>query len=187
MTRAILASLRRFCLSDSGTASIEFVFVIPVITMIFMASVESSFYMARHVMLERSLDVTMRELRLGMMGAPSHNALKVAICARGVILGSQTDCLASLKVWLQPLNGTTFAMPTLPASCVDRTAALNPALDPPPTEFDRGTGNQIMLVRVCLQEDPMFPTSPFGAQMVRDSVDGGYSVVSSSVFVNEPS
>lgn len=187
MTPRAVVSLSHFLRSENGTATIEFVFVIPIVMMIFMASFESSFYMARHVMLERSLDMTMRELRLGMLGAVTHADLKKRICERGVFLGSAADCLKSMKIWLQPIDTISFGMPTTPPTCVDRLQNIDPLLDPPTAEYARGTANQIMLVRVCLQEDPMFPTTPVGAQLIKNSVDGGYSIVSSSVFVNEPS
>ena len=180
-------SLRRFWQCEDGTASIEFVFVIPLVMMIFLASTESSFYMARHVMLERSLDMTMRELRLGMLGAVTHANLKRLVCARALILGTDASCLQALKIWLQPVDTGTFGMPPLPLRCVDRTQNIDPLLDPPTAEYARGTANQIMLVRVCFQQNPMFPTTPLGARLIRDSADGGYSLVASSVFVNEPS
>ena len=46
--------------------------------------------------------------------------------------------------------------------------------------------NDIMLVRICMKEWPMFPTSAISVKMPTDSNDGSVSMVVTSVFVNEP-
>ena len=64
--------LHRFLKDDRGTATIEFLFVFPVIFLIFTASFESSMYMARSIMLDRSVDLVVRQLRLGNYDNISH-------------------------------------------------------------------------------------------------------------------
>ena len=58
--RRIAAFLPDEMRREDGTAAMEFVLVIPVIMMIFMASFESGLLMTRSIMLEQSVDMTMR-------------------------------------------------------------------------------------------------------------------------------
>ncbi|MGB8813882.1 MAG: TadE family protein, partial [Paracoccaceae bacterium] len=76
--KRLVAGLRR----EDGTATIEFVLAIPAVLMIFMASFESGLMMTRGMMVERSVDMTMRELRLGHMIMPTFAKLKADICSR---------------------------------------------------------------------------------------------------------
>jgi Flp pilus assembly protein TadG len=173
--------LRKLALAfrkEDGTASIEFVLSIPVLLMVFMASFESGMFMARHVMLERAVDMTMRDLRLGLLGDVDHDDLRTLMCERAAVLH---DCNSLLKIQLTPVSTTTWAMPVDPTTCVDRNEALNP-----PTEYTPGSGNELVLVRVCVRQDAMFPTTGIGLQLPKDSM-GGYALVARSVFVNEPS
>jgi hypothetical protein len=43
-----------------------------------------------------------------------------------------------------------------------------------------------MLMRICLKEDPMFPSSIIGAEMIKAEPDGAYALITTTVFVNEP-
>jgi hypothetical protein len=92
-----------------------------------------------------------------------------------------------MKIWMQPINTANFAMVAPPRSCVDRSEAIDPLIEPGTGEFKFGTDNEIMLMRICLKEEPMFPTSIVGAGLVANGEDdGNYALVTTSVFVNEP-
>ncbi len=177
---------RSFLRAEEGTATIEFVFVIPIVMTIFMASLESSFYMVRHVMLERSVDQVVRDLRLGLIPNLTHKKLKTAICERSAYISSVANCVDSMKIWLQSVDTATFAMIAPPKNCVDRSEPIDPLYEPPANEFEVGSDNEIMLMRICLKEEPMFPTTIVGAGLIRDEADGSYGLVATSVFVNEP-
>ena len=177
MIRLLKRFVRDFRKED-GTASIEFVFIVPMLMTIFMASCESGYFMVRHVMLERAVDMTMRDLRLGLLGNVDHNQLRTLMCSRSVVL---KNCLTNLKIELRPVSSTTFAMPATPETCVDRTNNIDP-----PTTFNRGVGNELMLVRVCVRQDAMFPSTGVGLGLQQDA-QGGYALVARSAFVNEPS
>ena len=182
----VSASLRRFLASEDGNPTVEFVLTFPLVITVFCAAFESSFYMIKSVSLERSLDLVVRDLRLGKLGSISHNQLKTEICSRAAVLGSTSECADGMRIELQPINTASFAMPTTPTTCVDRREPIDPAVEPSPTQYALGDGNQIMLMRVCLQADPMFKTTVFGARMNRTSADGNYSLISTTTFVNEP-
>jgi hypothetical protein len=138
-------------------------------------------------MLERSVDLVVRDLRLGIATGMDHEALKTAICQRSALVQSVDTCVDSMMIWMQPIDTGDFVMAPSPEGCVDREEEIDPLAVRPTDEFAYGANNEIMLVRVCLKEKPMFPTSVLGAQMIRDETDGHYGMVTMSVFVNEPS
>ncbi|WP_103256715.1 TadE/TadG family type IV pilus assembly protein [Tabrizicola aquatica] len=179
-------SFRRFLSNEDGNPTMEFVLTFPVVIVIFCAAFESSFYMIKSVSLERSLDLVIRDLRLGTLGSISHNQLKAQICSRAAVLGEPADCVERMRIELQPIDTASFAMPTVPNACVDRRQPIDPAVEPSTDEYALGDGNQIMLMRVCFQSEPMFRTTVFGARMNRTGADGNYSLISTSTFVNEP-
>jgi hypothetical protein len=102
--------LGRFLADETGTATIEFCFVIPIVMTIFMASVEASLYMARHAMLERSVDIVVRGIRLGHYDSLTHNQLKTEICESGMLGKSVQSCVDAMSIWMQPINTANFAM-----------------------------------------------------------------------------
>ena len=142
--------------------------------------------MIRHVMLERSIDIVVRDIRLGRLDDLTHPELKRLICNTSALISSVDDCVDAMRIWMQPIDTANFAMVAPPRSCVDNVEDIDPLDEPTGTEFAFGTDNEIMLLRICLKEDPMFPTSAIGATMIRDEIDGNYAMIATSVFVNEP-
>jgi hypothetical protein len=163
--------------AENGTATIEFVLCIPVIMAIFMASIESGVLMTRFILLERSVDMVMRNLRLGQYPNPSVNLIKDEICRRTIIMKS---CESSIAIEMMPISTATWVLPNSSIGCVDREEVLQPALT-----FNPGAAHQIMLVRVCVVQDAMFPTTGIGLKLPKDAL-GGYNLVATSAFVNEP-
>lgn len=179
-----MTRLRHFFSDESGTGPIEFVFVFPIVFLVFTASFESSMFMARYVMFDRAVDQVVRQIRLGNLRNVTHQTLKREICEEGMMIGSVQTCVNDMKIWMQPVNTATFRMDAPPKNCVDRSQPLN--LDnPPPNEFAYGTDNDIMLLRICLKEQPMFPTTLVSLNMASEP-DGTYALIVTSVFVNEP-
>jgi Flp pilus assembly protein TadG len=170
-------ALRRFRHREGGTATVEFVFAIPIILTIFMASFESGLLMTRLIMLEQSLDMTMRELRLGRLLNPTASSIKQEICDRTVIF---EDCLDAVTVELTRVDTTTWQMPGLRVACVDREQEIQPVVT-----FTPGADNELMLVRVCATQDAMFPSTGIGLDLPKDA-QGGYGLIAVSAFVNEP-
>jgi hypothetical protein len=177
MIRSILASLKRFRREEDGTSTIEFLFVFPIIFTTFIATFESGYYTLRFVMLDRALDMTVRELRLGIIAAPAMANIKQSICAKGQLIG---DCQNALTIELTSVDTTTWVFPTGAIECRDRGVPPNPVVEP-----NLGVENEVMLIRACLAGNPMFPTAAFASSMVRSSV-GDYFITAVSAFVNEP-
>lgn len=171
-------SLRRFGRREDGGAMVELVIVMPVMMVIFMAAFESGLYMTRHIMLERAVDQTIRELRLGRLNNNlTHDRLKTEICDRARFLA---DCDATIRIELRPVSTTTWNLPSTATTCFDRDETVNPSLTPNP-----GVQNELMMVRVCVIQDAVFPGANIGQSIVRDT-QGGYALVSVGAFVNEP-
>jgi hypothetical protein len=169
--------LRRAAREEDGTSTIPFVIFVPFFLMLVTSSLESGMLMMRHVMLERAVDLSVRGLRLGIWTPPTHTELKRTICnAAGLI----PDCMNTLLIELRPVDKTTWEPLSSGPVCVDRA---NPIL--PVTDFDGGTGDDMMLIRACAKFDPIFPLTGLGFQLPKDNT-GAYALISSTAFVNEP-
>jgi hypothetical protein len=188
MKRFLKRASRAFGRED-GNATVEFVVVLPILFSIFMMSFESGLLMMRSILLERATDLTMRELRLGNFENPDVEMLKAEICDRTVIIN---NCNASIRIELQPVSQVTWALPAAAAQCVDRDEEIQI-----PEQFDAGSQNQLMLVRVCVLQRAIFPTLGLGDNrafvglgegLVENNPGyGEYGLVATSTFVNEPS
>lgn len=180
-----MTRLGQFLADERGTATIEFLFVFPVIFTVFTASFESSLYMAKYVMFERGVDIVIRQVRLGNGRNITHQRLKEEICEVGLLINSRTECMQRLRIWMQPVNTASFDLSQVPLNtCVERAEELN--LDEPPAnEFAYGTDNDIILMKVCLKEWPIFPTTAVSVRMPPQP-DGSVAMTVSTVFVNEP-
>lgn len=171
-------ALRRLGMSEEGSATLEFVLIFPAFVLIFVSAFESGLLTLRYVMLERAVDISVRNLRLGLWEDPDHDMLRDEICAQSVVIG---NCQSVLLVELIPVDPNTWDLPSANAPCVDRDEELQPV-----TDFVVGKQNEMMLVRACAIFDPIFPTSALALQLAVDS-SGGYAVSAASSFVNEPS
>lgn len=181
MTRAPLswlrAAMRRFRRDESGTSTIEFVIVFPVFAFLLCSAAESGILMLRQVMLDRSLDLAVRDLRLQEFPAVTHSQVKDRICAEATVI---PDCVNVVLVEMLQVNKGA-SLPSSSAICVDRAATAQSA-----TTFTQGTDNQMMLIRACAVFDPIFPGTGLGLDLAKDAT-GAYALVSTSAFVIEPS
>jgi hypothetical protein len=176
--RRIAAFLPDEMRREDGTAAMEFVLVIPVIMMIFMASFESGLLMTRSIMLEQSVDMTMRELRLGHFASVTNLLLKREICSRTIIF---PDCMANIKIQLDRVSTTAWDIPATPTHCINRRDSGEPVVS-----MSAGQQNDLMLVRVCIALQAMFPSTGIALKLPLDD-DGAYGLVARSAFVTEPS
>lgn len=166
---------------EDGTASMEFVLMVPVILLIFMSSFESGLLMTREILLEQSVDMTMRELRLGHYGGLADEALnqklKTEICSRTIIF---PDCLHNIKLDLDRITTASWDIPTDIATCVNKTAPFTPVVN-----LNAGQENDLMLARVCVSLPAMFPGMGLALAIPLDSL-GNYVLLARSAFVVEP-
>ncbi len=165
---------------EDGAATVEFVILFPIFMTIFLAAFESGLMMLRNVMLERSVDLAVRELRLGTPVPPDFDQFKETICARTYFVDNCNDVV---QVELSPVDLTTWGPLDGAPRCIDVESTIDPFDQ---TEYSVGGNNELMLVRVCALFQPIFPTTGLGLAMRSDSA-GNYAIVVTSAFVNEPS
>jgi Flp pilus assembly protein TadG len=174
---ALKARCRDAWRREDGTATVEFVLVVPLILFIFMSAIEAGVLMTRQMMLVQAVDITMRDLRLGLITNPTVGKIKTEVCDLASIL---PNCDAEIRIELTPISTSTWSMPSSRVGCFDRSQNVQPALT-----FNTGSAHEVMLVRVCVPQETMFPTTAVGLSMAKDSGDK-YGLVVTSAFVNEP-
>lgn len=172
---------RRFLGNEGGAATIEFVVLVPVFLLVLINGIEASILMTRSTLLDRGLDMAMRELRLNTAEPPSYDAFRALVCERA---GPIPGCMATLQVELTPVDPTAHAILSGSAPCVTGTTDIVPLLAADPAHYAAGAANELMLVRACLVVEPIVPNIGLAALLPRDG--GGFRLVSVSAFVQEP-
>ncbi len=169
--------LRRFRRDESGSATTEFVIVAPVFFMLLLIGVDAGLVMTRQVMLDRAVDVVVRDLRLGTLGSPTLDELRGRVCDHTVIL---PNCTTDMLIELRPVSTSAWNFPDTPPACIDRDAEIAPV-----TTVTAGGGNDMMILRACMIIEPLFPTTSWGLQLPLDA-SGGFQLFALTSFVNEP-
>jgi len=177
---SLTSFLRNWRKNEDGSGTIEFVVIFPVIMFIFAVAFEAGLYMVRNAMLERAVDVAIRDVRLGG-DVPNIDDLRNGICNEAVIL---KDCQNSIQIQMTSLDIVPDAMTAEegPIRCVDKASDEDSNEF---TDYEVGVENQLMLVKVCAIAQPLFPTTGLGLQMPVDGNDN-YAIVATAAFVNEP-
>lgn len=163
---------------EDGTATVEFVILFPALMILFLSFFEISVLLLRTVILEQSLDVTVRELRLGILAPMNADQLRAQVCSRAPIL---QDCENSLLIELQPISTDTWSVPNPNVACREKDAEIQPVVN-----MNFGIANDVMLVRACAKVDPFFAPSPWIMDLLPVDGSNQYAVVAASTFVNEP-
>lgn len=177
MIRRTKQFLRRFGRDEDGQLVIEFALAVPLIFTLFLTSIELGIYSMRQVFLDRGVDMTVRNVRLGTGVQFTHNDLKNSICD---MAGNLPDCESALRLSLTPVNIRNFGGIGMPSDCVDVSQPIEP-----PTVFSLGLDNEMMLVRACYMFKPVFPSTGLGYAFTKDG-SGRSKMVSISAFVQEP-
>lgn len=178
MIREFASSLRRFRKSESGHATIEFVMVFPAMLFLLLSGVELGMISLQHAMLERAMDITVRDIRLGTGNVPQHDEIKDLLCERAGFIGNCSDNMLLEMVVMDPRDWTGISGT---ATCTDKAEEVIPKV-----EFrNDASENELMVLRACAKIDPIFPTTGLGKGLVKDGA-GQFALVSTSVFVQEP-
>lgn len=126
MIRLIHTFLRRFRRNEDGGPTVEFVVVFVPFIIIFAAAFEMGMMMTRHVMLERGLDMAIREVRLNTSVEVDEEALRTMICnASGLI----PDCTNQLKLEMRPVDPRNWSNIPREADCVNVDQPFAPGPD----------------------------------------------------------
>ncbi|QHQ35268.1 TadE/TadG family type IV pilus assembly protein [Algicella marina] len=176
---------RRKGKAEDGNATVEFVIVFPVFIAIVLSMFESGWLMTKYMMLDRGLDMAMRELKLGIapLNDPTEENLRSQICDYAAILNNcETELRIELRNHDDPSLDENF--PHSQPDCYDRSpdVTIQPQMQISATAAQR---TSIILVRACMLVDPIFPGLGLGAWLPKAEY-GGHQMVSFAVFMNEP-
>lgn len=184
MTR-IARHLRRFsrCFrrSEDGSATVEFMVILPIFLILFVSTFELGTVMLRQTMLDRGIDMTVRQVRLGLVVPVEHDILKDMICERAAML---PNCVSELKIEMVVRDPRNWISMSADADCID---LANPTQ--PPREFVAGAPNQMMLLRACHLFLPYFTDYSMGAflgDVIPKETGNMYALISTSSYVVEP-
>lgn len=169
--------LTRFRDDEEASATIEFVMLVPLVMWIVFSVIEAGWLSTQQTMLNRGLNLAVRDLRLGRRSNPTADDIKTDVCAyAGIIRNCETSITIELAEISNPIGGLT-------ATCVDRSTPIEPVVT-----FDPGShiNEDVMMVRACVLIDPLIPGAGFGAALPKDST-GAFHLVAFAAFANEPS
>ncbi|MDU8929986.1 TadE/TadG family type IV pilus assembly protein [Alisedimentitalea sp. MJ-SS2] len=171
------SAFRRLRHKEDGNATVEFAILFPAFVTILLSGVELGMITLQHSMLERGLDLAVRNVRLGTGTAPQHDEIKAQVCEYAGLLKNCNSTLRLEMVQVDLRNAVTW---DTTADCVDTSEAVQPV-----RTFVNGQENDMMILRACVKIDPIFPTSGLGKQLVVDGA-GQAALVAMAAFVQEP-
>lgn len=177
MIARIAKALRRFRNADDGSALVPFALWTPVMLGVALSTVEVGALTLRHTQLERALDLTVREMRLGTGRTYTHAELKTMICSQTSILA---DCGQMLHLEMVGLDMRDWTDPPTTVECTDVGVDVTPQRN-----FEFGREHETMMLRACYKYRPISPVTALG-RPVKTDTDGYTGVVSTAVFVHEP-
>ncbi|MET4103208.1 hypothetical protein ABIE58_002647 [Roseovarius sp. MBR-78] len=177
MIARLIQRLRRLHREQGGSASVEFVILAPFFIMFIAFAIELGMLSVRASMLERGLDIAVRQVRLGTGTAPSHDQIKDIICDNASVIA---DCDTKLRLEMIPTDLRNFTTLDATPDCTDAAEPSKPVRN-----FIPGGQNQLMLLRVCLKYSPLFPEQMLGEALTRGT-DGDVALTTVSAFVQEP-
>ncbi|WP_120501792.1 TadE/TadG family type IV pilus assembly protein [Roseovarius sp. EL26] len=188
---------------EDGNASVEFFIIFPIYLSLLFLSIELGLVTMRHAMLERGLDVAVRDIRLGtgtfafedpvdVNGNPvldsdgnpvtaedvNHARIVKSICDNAIVL---RDCHKNLILEMVPNNIRTYTALGPDTECRDKDEDANPAYTVVP-----GQENELMMLRACLRYDPLFPEELLGRGIADSKHNGQALIIAMSTFVQEP-
>jgi hypothetical protein len=177
MTRTVLNRLVRFRRDEDGNATIEFVIMFPLFIFLLLAGIEMGIIAVRQATLERAVDMTVRDIRLGTGTAPQHDEIKDIICDRAVMV---PECKSNLRLEMISVDPENFVAPPVVPDCTDASEEVNPV-----RQFTNGMDNQLMILRACAKFKPYYPLSGIGRELTKDNA-GYAAVTATTAFVQEP-
>lgn len=150
LTRA-RAGLRGFGRDQSGSASMHYVLMLPVVFGLFVLTMDSGIATIRASLLERAVDMTARSIRSGAIANPTLANIRTDLCSQLTVF---PNCATTLKVKIVAVPRATFAVPAPPATCADLGAAIAPV-----RTLAVGQQNGIAVLRACVQITSLTPVA----------------------------
>lgn len=176
MSRA-LPALRALRRSEDGSGTIEFALLLPLFLGFFLGAFELGMLLTRQMMLDRGLDIAVREVRLGTFTGDVHAQIKDAVCDAALII---PDCDARLTLAMTVVDPRAWSGVEPPVRCRD----INED-EPPANEFRTGVSNELMILRACVVFEPFMPLNGLGFELVAGT-NGTYALIAESAYAVEP-
>lgn len=162
---------------EDGNATIEFAILFPLFITVLVSAVEVGFITFRHTMLDRAVDLTVRDIRLGTGSAPQYEDIRNAICERAAII---PDCQNNMKIEMIRMDLRAWTAPPADYDCINHAEEVQPV-----RTFVNGMQNEMMLLRICAMFEPLFPLGGLGRDLKNSSDTGYTAMISSTAFVQE--
>lgn len=167
---------------ERGGASVEFVLLFPAFMMVFISSFEASLMLTRQVMMERALDIVVRDIRLDILNSLTQNQIRNRVCDRARIL---PDCRENMLIELSEIDQLTFDLPDTNAPCVNQLTSIVES-----SSFVTNRAGRLILLRACYSVEPSLPLTVLAGNRTLGSYlmnneDGTFRIVSSNIFVVE--
>jgi hypothetical protein len=157
-------------------------------------TVESGLFQVRQVVLDRGVDVAIRDIRIGRITNPDPNAA-VPTTFRALVLnriceaaGILPNCLDQTQIEMIRLDPRDWDDDNIPTDveCIDRSVMVQPTIT-----FTNGASNELVFLRACIRIDPFFPTTGLGKAIIsatagNDAAEGSVGLVSAGFFAVEP-
>ena len=175
-----------FLRDERGNASLEFVIAFPFFMALMFMMGEVAVFQTRAILLDRGVDLAMRDLRIGALKNPTHNRIKDKICQGAFLI--ESTCNAGLRIEFIPVNPATGDFERTQPSCRDLPAEAD-ELNPIIFDVNAGQRGEIMFMSVCLVVHPFIPGGLMGTLLrvqspISDSTR--YALIAQSAFMNEP-
>ncbi len=179
----MMKKLREKLAQEEGSTTIEFVILFPVLMTMVFAMFESGWLMTRYMMLDRGVDMAIRDLKVGTL-EPTHDNLKASICDYSAILTNcEEELLLELVLYDDIENDPAYVnYPHNQAYCFDRDAD-EPLSSQISTDYAR---DEEVFLRACMLIEPLLRGIGVGFWMPNDP-SGAHQMVSFGLFKTEPS
>ena len=171
--------LSRFSSDEAGSSTVELTIVLAFFLMLVITMIEAGWLMTKSMMLDRGLEIAMRDIRLGKYTNPTADQVRGSICENAIVFA---NCQSLIKLELTPISNSAD-FPTDGADCADRS--ITDLTLRPQDDFNAGSRSEVMFVRVCMIVDPLVLRFGLG-KMLDNDPNGGIQMIAMSAFVNEP-
>lgn len=170
---SFLKLLRRFRRNEDGYSSVELVICATTFLTGFFWVFETGLIMTKQMMLDRAVDIVVRDLRLYNNPLYTHDYIKERVCEIASVF---KDCEQNLNIELDTYDQAVGYTKTF--SCYDKEHEVSPV-----TTWNPGQRSEIIYLRACIIIDPMMP---HGIALFPNVQASGIPLVSDTAFVNEP-
>ena len=173
MLSRMFKKLKSFRADQCGYSTAEFTIVATTFLTGFFWIFETGLIMTKQMMLERALDITVRDLRLSANPLYTHEYIKNKICNLAIVFN---DCNTNLLLEMDVVDLSTGYSKTY--KCFDKKNDFTPV-----TAWKPGDRQEIIYVRACIIVDPLMPN---GIALFPGTSDAGIPLVADTAFSSEP-